>query len=276
MRIKLPCTLLYIAFIGFLSVDAQTNYMNSNARSNALGGAFTTLVGYAAVNGNQAGIAKEINPSVIVYNEKSFWISELNTVAVGFILPTKSGVFALSTSYKGFSTYANQNLGLVYGRSLSKNLSVGLKMNYQSIGIKEYGAVNSFQFQMGMQSKLSDELSIGIHIYNPVGFFVNQNEVLNQPVIFNIGLAYKPSKGLSLVSEIEKNIDFKTNVKGGIEYLINKKLFIRGGIATAPISSSIGFGLILNRFKFDFATQIHTVLGITTSVQLNYLINNKY
>jgi len=78
---------------------------------------------------------------------------------------------------------------------------------------------------------------------------------------------------VTVAIESEKDIDQSAIFKTGIEYHVIEKLFVRGGIATNPTYSTVGFGLKLKQFDIDFATNYHQQLGYTPQFSLTYHFN---
>ena len=138
--------------------------------------------------------------------------------------------------------------------------------------IQEYGSNSSVTVAIGLISRLSNELSLGVYIYNPTRNKLAEFDNERIPTIMKLGLDYHFSEKVILALETEKNIDFDAILRLGIEYHIINKLYLRGGIATDPIQSSFGFGLELKEFKIDFSSSFHQTLGVTPGISLLYTV----
>jgi hypothetical protein len=87
------------------------------------------------------------------------------------------------------------------------------------------------------------------------------------------------SSKVQFVLDIEKSIDQKPALKGGVEYKVLRPLSLRIGcrhqftkeIGPAfPVLCS-GFGLISKNFSLDVANTWHPVLGISPSLTFSYV-----
>ena len=60
------------------------------------------------------------------------------------------------------STKVNDALAL-------KKADVGVQFNYYGYRVPAYGNASSINFEIGILIHLTDKLSTGLHVYNPVG-----------------------------------------------------------------------------------------------------------
>ena len=251
-------------------------------RSAALANSSVTLNDFWSVHNNQAGLAYFEHIAVGFYYENRFMVKELGLRAGAFVLPTKSGVFGLNYNYFGYTKYNEQKIGLAYARSFGEYFSMGLQLDYLSTRIAEdYGSKNTFTFELGIRTKLSESFVIAAHVYNPIGVKIEDEYNERIPTIFKLGLSYKLSDKLLLAIETEKDLVYKPLIRGGIEYEIVEQAIVRIGYSTLPsttgsqnfsISSlyAFGFGLNLNRLKIDFSSTIHQTLGWSPQFSISY------
>ena len=148
---------------------------------------------------------------------------------------------------------------------------MGLQFNYMTVRIgNDYGSQNNLTAEIGLQAEVMKGLVLGVHIFNPTQSDLSGEISENIPTVFKLGALYKVSEKVSLAIESEKDIDQKAIFKTGIDYHVIDKLFVRGGISTNPTYSTVGFGLKLNQFDIDFATNYHQQLGYTPQFSLTY------
>lgn len=144
--------------------------------------------------------------------------------------------------------------------------------------IEEFGTAGSLYYELGGIVDLVPKLTFGAFISNFTLSSLNNSERSELPVIMKMGLKYTPIDDLSLSLDIYKDVDYKPILKAGIEYLIIEKLYVRTGVNTNPLKSFFGIGLMLDRFKIDYALSSHDFLGIShqVSISFSYLkINEK-
>jgi hypothetical protein len=269
MNKKLLVILLFI-----LTSSSFANIGNDviGSRATAMGGYSATLGDLWSTNNNQAGLGFVNELSAGISYENRFLLKETSYKAGAFVLPLKTGTFGLSLTSFGYSAFNQNRAGLSYGIKLLENFSVGVQMNYLNTRLTpEYGQRNSFTAAIGVIAKLSKELTIGAHVYNPTRAQLAEYDNEKIPTIMKLGLDYKFSEKVFMAVEAEKDINFTPVVKVGVEYHAVEMLYLRGGISTNPTLSSFGFGLKLKDFKLDVSSSFHQTLGLTPSVSLIYI-----
>jgi len=223
---------------------------------------------------NQAGLSTLENTALLVSAERRFALADLNNLSAGFALPTSSGTFGISVNYFGFEQYNETKLGLAYARQLMDKLSIGVQFDILNTRIPEYGSKNLFTFEIGLQSELSKQLTLGFHLFNPVRLEIAEDEYL--PSVIQAGITYTPSKKVLVNVELEKDIDYPFTAKLGIEYEMVENFFLRLGANTEPTIFSFGLGYQLkNKLRLDFASSYYQELGFTPSVSFGYDLRKK-
>lgn len=276
MKFKLiPFFLLTI--LPALTLQAGSDNYDIGARSGGMANASVTLSDLWSVHHNQAGLARLEKISAGIYYENKFLLSNLGLKAAAVAIPvtgTEStrGVFGISISYFGYSLYNDSKIGLAYAKSFGDNFSAGIQLDYLSTRIgDDYGKKGAVAVEGGIQARLSDNLSIGAHIFNPTRTKIAIYDDERIPTIMRFGVDYTFSEKVFVSIETEKDIDFKPVFKAGLEYRAIEELYLRTGISTNPTLNTFGFGLNLKQFTFDFAVSIHQVLGFAPQLSLTYI-----
>ncbi|MFZ4399085.1 MAG: hypothetical protein ACOYO1_03535 [Bacteroidales bacterium] len=265
---------IILLFIFLLNSYAGNENTTIGGRSAGMGGASVTLSDFWAVNNNQAGIADFKNMKAGFYFENRFLVKELSYKTVAFILPTKSGVFGLNYHHFGYTAYNEQKIGLAYAKSLGKNFSAGLQLDYLGTSLGDnYGSKNAFTFELGVMAKLSHNVTLAAHVFNPVNAKFNDYNNEKIPSVFKLGINYTFSEKLIIAIESEKNINFDPIFKAGFEYKLLEIAYVRLGISNNPVINTFGFGIVYHQFTIDFASSIHQALGY--SPQFSFIYNFK-
>ena len=265
---------LFFFFFPILLIGQNGSSYSNSARSIAMG---NTGINFSDVNSlftNQAGLATLDHTAFLVSAERKFALADLNNLSAGLALPTSSGTFGLSVNYFGFEQYNETKVGLAYGRKLMDKLSIGVQFDVLNTRIPEYGSKNLLTFEIGLQSELSKQLTLGFHLFNPVKLEIAEDEFL--PSVIQAGITYTPSKKVLVNLELEKDIDYPFTVKLGIEYEMVDNFFLRLGANTEPTNFSFGLGYQLkNRLRLDFASIYHQELGFTPAISFGYDLRKK-
>lgn len=241
------------------------------ASSTGMGGYTATLSDVWSTNNNQAGLGFMTDITGGIFYENRFLLKETSYRAGAFVLPVKTGAFGLSVTSFGYSAYSETKAGLSYGQRFGDKFSVGVQLNYLNTKLnQDYGSRNTVTGAVGIISKLSDELSIGVHVYNPTRSKLAEYDNERIPTVMKLGLDYRFSKKVMIGVETEKDMNYDASVKAGLEYHITEIFYLRGGISTNPTLSSFGFGLQMKNFKMDISSSFHQTLGMTPGISLIY------
>ncbi|MFL5752547.1 MAG: hypothetical protein ACJ76F_04000 [Bacteroidia bacterium] len=241
------------------------------ARSSAMGGASATLSDVWSVQNNQAGMGFLKSPVFGAYYENRFLLKQLSTSAFVAAVPVKKGTFGLTYTGFGYSAYKETKLGLAYGMALSENFSVGLQLDYLNTRIADiYGKANAITGEIGFQGKLSKNVIVAAHVYNPSRAKITNynNEII--PMQMRLGIQYIFSEKVFILAEAEKGSYSRINFKGGIEYLPAKDIYIRAGGASNPAQASFGLGVNMKGLKCDISSAYHSILGFSPQIGLSF------
>ncbi len=252
-------------------LSAQIGNDFVGARSAAMGGYNVTLSDVWSANNNQAGLGFVKDISGGIYYENRFLLKETGYKAAAFVLPSKSGAFGVSVASFGFELYNETKAGLSYGQRFGDKFTMGVQMNYLNTKLpQEYGSKTTLTGAVGLIAKLSKELSLGMHVYNPTRAKLAEYDNERVPTIMKLGLDYRFSNKVMLGVSTEKDVNFDAIVNAGIEYHITEILYLRGGISTNPTQYAFGFGMQLKDFKVDLSSSFHQTLGITPGISIIY------
>jgi hypothetical protein len=248
-------------------VQAQSVRQPIAARYIGLGAYSKNFADAYSFTQNQAALANIKSTSAAVYAERRFLVQELNMYSAIVALPTRSGNFAVQADYFGFKNFNETQVGLAYGRSLGDKLDIGVKFNYYGIRIPVYGNASAVNFEAGALLHLTEKITAGVHVFNPVGGKLGKNE--NEEKLasaYKVGLGYEASSKFFISTEVVKQEDQEVNVNVGFQYNFLKEFLLRGGIATATNNSYVGVGLTVKQFRLDVAASYHPQLGFTPGI----------
>lgn len=244
-------------------------------RAAAMGGSSVASQGLWALQNNPAGMANLEKISLGLYYENRWLLPETAYKCGAFALPTKFGTLGVSFNQFGSSKYNENKFGLAYAKDFGRYLQIGLQLDYLLLKIgNEYGSFRAVTFELGIQSQVTDKLTLGTYIFNPVNFSFEQT--LNHekiPIVFRFGLAYKFTKDFIGQCEIEKNTDREgVSLRGGLEYEAVRNLYIRAGVQTNPGILSFGLGYAIRFVQINVAGQLHNQLGASLQVGMIFSI----
>jgi hypothetical protein len=246
----------------------------SGGRSAAMGYASVSTADEWSCFNNQAGLSWCRKISTGVYIDNRSLVKEMSLKSLGMIVPIKKGSFALSFSHFGYSLYNEIKTGLAFSMPFGKKFSAGLQMDYLRIHLgADYGSRNLLTFEMGLQFRMTEKISLGIHVNNPVPVKISQSGKDVLPVCIRMGFSWQLTGSFLGSFEIEKELVMNPAFKAGFEYHFVKPLFIRFGFLTDPAQFTFGIGLELGKFRFDLASSYQPVLGYSPQASLVYIFN---
>lgn len=219
-----------------------------------------------SASANQGCLARINKPAAGIYAERKFMLKELAYYQAIIAIPSKKGGFSLSLQYSGNTTFNELQIGIGYGRKLSEKIDLGAGINYNLIKVSGYGTASVLNAEIGALWHLTDQVHIGMHVYNPIGgrFGIESEEKL--PAVYKTGLGYEVSEKVFLSTEIVKEEDLPANVNIALQYKFIEQFFLKAGIATVNGQFFAGAGLRWSKLQIDFVSSWHQQLGFTPSI----------
>ncbi|NOX84917.1 MAG: hypothetical protein GXO86_02960 [Chlorobi bacterium] len=243
----------------------------TGSRQAGMGRTSVAMTDFWSIRNNQAGIALLDKIGAGIYYESRFLINRLSTKDIAVVVPTKIGVLGASFNYFGYELYNEMKIGLAYARSFSPYFRIGLQLDYLITSFGDnYGSTGNVTFELGIQSDVAKNLTIGAWVYNPVMVKLADYNNEKIPAIFRLGLSWHILKNFIANLEVEKNTNINpVLVRGGFEYGFNDKFFLRAGFSTQQEIFSMGFGLKIKFLVFDISAVCyepdtrHLATGVT-------------
>lgn len=256
------------------SAPVSAENYTAGARAVALSYATVATADVWGTFHNQATLTGIPQLSAGVYYESRFMTDELSLAAGTFSAPTLGGVTGISFYQFGKGTYKASKLGLAFAKKLSQKLNAALQLDYFSNRFPENeGAFSFLTFECGVFYRLTRELALGAHIFNPVrnGFETYYGKQ-KMPLIYRLGGNYLLPGNVTVAAEVQKSSDRQAQVKSGLEFMPVKNLALRLGVSGKPFNYSGGIGYSFGNISTDFAFSYHGNLGFTPSISVQFCL----
>ena len=245
----------------------------AGARSNATGNCSVSLNDFWSIQNNPAGMANYRFFGVGISYENRFFMKELSLYNAALVMPMKIGTFGLSFNRFGFESFNENKLGLAYARSFGPYLKMGLKLDYLWFKFSdEYAKRRTATFEFGIQSDVTQDLCVGVYIFNPINVKLKTIHNERVPIVFRFGLSYKITKDFLATSEVEYNSDNSLDYRFGLEYNTLKEFYIRVGVHTNPATACFGIGYSLNHVVIDVSATMNQFTGVSFQSSLIFKI----
>lgn len=264
---KIILGVLSVSFI-CAKVYGQNYFMG--ARIGALANAGASTSDLWNISGNPAGFTTITSFSASIGYESRFTNKAFSTQSAVMGFPVKANYFGLSFISFGTQPYKETTSSLSYAKTFGPDFSAGLKFNYHSVSISDYGSINAYSIEAGLQVKVLPELTLGTHVINPT--CARLGAELQNPLLttFRFGCHYDFSKRSFWVTEVEKTLSFAPVIKTAVEYGLTDVVSLRGGILTNPFRQTAGIGLHTAGFRMDVGAMSHSALGFSPQMNLEY------
>ena len=224
---------------------------------------FNNVGGLAGVEKVNAAFAVDLHPS----------LQGANRMAAIFSVPVKLGVAGIGIFRFGDNLYSEQIISTGYSNRFGI-ASLGLKANYVQYRAEGFGTKSVVTINFGGVADITPQLSVGAYITN-----LNQPKLSGHderlPTKLVAGIGFKPTEKLLLVTEIDKDLHYEATWKGGIEYVIHKKIFLRTGFNLHPNASFFGVGFKTWKFKVDYALQYSNAMNFAHQTSAVYFIQSQ-
>lgn len=268
MRLFSLCLILFFANTTIFAIN---DIDPVGSRSAGMGRSGVAMPDIWSLHRNQAGLAYMQDISFGVFYENRYLTKELSSKSGAFIIPSKFGVFGMNVSQFGYELYNENKFGLAYARKFGEKIAVGLQLDYMHTHIaEEYGNKSLLTFEAGLIGQVTQNLYFGVHAFNPIQAQIAEYNNERMPAMMKMGLSYFFSKKVVVNADAEMDSENTLSFKTGAEYHITQPIYIRAGVATNPTINTLGFGFEYKKFKFDFSSSIHYVLGYSPQFSLIY------
>ena len=248
---------------------AQNTSTTMGARSASLGNSSAMLSDEWSLLNNIGGLAK-VNETITAFSfEAKPALPGSSRMAATYSTPLKLGTLGVGVFKFGDNVYSEQMLTAGYSNQFGI-ASLGMKLNYIQYRAEGFGTKSAISVSIGGITEITHQLSIGAYIQN-----LNQPKLTDGervPVRLAVGLSFKPTEEILLITEIEKDLDYNPVLKAGMEYCIHKKVFGRTGFNLNPEAAFFGVGFKGWRLKFDYAIQYNTALNFAHQASASYRI----
>ncbi|MGP1446257.1 MAG: hypothetical protein ACTTKO_01835 [Candidatus Limimorpha sp.] len=246
-------------------------------RSGAMGRVTTCAQDLWALQNNPAGLSRLDGFSFGLYYENRWMQKATAFKCAGIAVPTKFGSIGLGFNQFGYENYHENKFGLAYAKAFGPYIQIGLQLDYLLLNTGfDYGSQSAATFELGLQSHLTEKLTLGAYVFNPAHFKLNTFNDEPVPVVMRFGLAYRFTKTFVGECEIEKNTDYEgVSLRGGLEYEAVKHFYIRAGAQTNPGIFTFGVGYRISVVQIDVSAQMHQVLGQSLQIGMTFSFDKK-
>lgn len=242
-------------------------------RPMAMAGAFVPVANdLNSVYYNPAGLASITGFALGGGYLRYYNMEEMQDVTFSAAYPTDFGAFGASYHSYGFDLYKETQMIFTHGFVLLRRIQIGYNLKYMKLALSpdpavtptiEYGSDSLITVDVGCMMEIDRNLSAGAYAMNVTSPKIGNNNAEEAEQKFTMGVAYKPSAGLTTSLCFDKAIEDEYQLRAGAEMWMVKYFAIRGGVQSRPFNFTFGAGFNLKNFYLDYALVNNNVLGET-------------
>lgn len=218
--------------------------------------------------GNQAALAQINNAGIGIFGERRFMLKEISAYTLTASMPSRLGNFGLQLNYAGFKNFNENKIGLAFARHLGRLVDVGVQFNYYGYRTPAYGNATAINFEIGILMQVTNNMRIGVHVYNPVGGKIGKDKAEKLAAVYKLGWGYEASERFFISSEIIKEEDKAVNIIAGLQYQFAKQFFAKAGCISESGTVYGGVGAGWKNLRLDMSSSYHPQLGFSPGLLL--------
>jgi hypothetical protein len=227
-----------------------------------MGSAAAVPEGVASIWCNPAAPAGIGVLSITAASARPYGFAELETASVAAAFPCQIGHAGIACSTYGRSPYRETELGIGLAAHSDKRVCAGFLLRRLWLSVDRYGAWNGWALDLGMAVRLGTAWTLGFSAAN-----LNQERLDGPgqplPQVTRLGLRYSPGKDWRIFLELDQDVRWPVETRGGFEWRPLAFLRVRSGFGRNPFRFSGGMGVTVRGLSFDYACTVHPVLGQT-------------
>lgn len=248
----------------------------NGARAMSLGNAASTFDDVWAYHNNPGALGAVNTFTAGLSYENRFLLKELQSQGFAVAIPMKVGVISVGGDMFGYRNFRSYKAGIGYSMKLSEKFFAGVQLNYQGLSLSSnYGSKHTISAAAGIYTKITEEWKVGVSAFNIGRAKLSAFEDDRFSTVIRMGTSYLFSKKFLLSIEGEKDLDSRLRFRTGLEYEPLNNFFIRGGVQTAPVEFSFGFGYHFKQIHIDLGSAYHQILGWSPNFSIVFQAKSK-
>jgi hypothetical protein len=210
---------------------------------------------------NQASLAYCSSFSLATSLESRFMMTEMSTKALSVIIPGKHAPLGIIATHYGNGQYALITGGLASAVILTDGLSMGVQADIITEHCAgRYKDLSHVTFETGVLARVSHEVLLGVHLFNPLSRFNTLQSSLRT------GISWSPDKNILLALEAVKSSGEPLSFHSGFSWNMPGAIILRAGYSTSPSCFAFGAGFSSGIISVDTGFIINTETGVTPSI----------
>ena len=221
---------------------------------------------------NPASMMHHTVSGIYLGMENRFELAALSSAQLaGTMNLGKYGMLGAKMIRFGSEEYIDQTFGLAYARRLSHSILLGVSFDLLHLRIPEYGSRSLFTFELGMISRITQDIRINVYVFSPQGMLFVESHIL--PTVMSIGVDWSVSDRVSLLAEVEKSSYHPSQIKVSVGYRLLDNLSLSAGVISSSHSANMTGGMqftLREHWQMHLGVALHQYLGISSGIGFEY------
>jgi hypothetical protein len=225
--------------------------------------------------GNIRALSDELlNPATVSFSDKKqlgvavfnrFEMNELKTASLYLKYPHKLLDTGVKLAAFGYEDYRLTQLQGSFSKKVFTGFAIGIQLTFLNESSRwEESSRSYFSSGLGVYYCLNEQVDLALSGENLL--HTSDNAFWNGYA----GMKYKPSDSVVLLLEAGGGKDVNFRFSAGLEYTVFDRFTIRSGYDSGSQTPSFGAAYRLNRWTMDVGFSLHSVLGISSMIGINY------
>lgn len=202
--------------------------------------------------------------------ENRYNLGSFTQTAFGAALPmNRFGVIGVSASRFGGDLFNQTRAQLGWAKAFGI-ASIGIQAQWYQVNATDFPTQHRLLFNFGGLARLTPKVQFGASISNLNQAKASDFQDERIPTIVRGGISYLPNKKVKLMAEVQKDLEQKAVVKGGVEYELVEKLWLRTGFTSQTQLACGGIGFEWRQLQFNYGVSHHPQLGWSHALGINF------
>jgi len=267
--LKRPGTYIPVFFLCLAPANGQM--LNRECASASLGNTFVSRAGYCLPSQNQAGLGRIERNSISMQHFRPGLCPDLGVSVLSAQFATTHGAIGTTISQYGIGGLRFTSAWVAYGIAVRKGWYAGLGIHFWHATIGEKWFHHPcFSFAAGLQAVISRELTLGVHLSHPAGWYASNPLAASHPMTVTVGGAWVMLPMISSFWELELIAGYPVRWKLGFEWKEKRGLGLQIGAHDQPFTVSGGIAVNIRKWNIHTAFSYRFDRGNTPYTAFTY------
>ncbi|MDP6456965.1 MAG: hypothetical protein QF613_01355 [Candidatus Marinimicrobia bacterium] len=216
-----------------------------------------------------ASLASSTSLNTAAFYGKPFSLTDLSNAGAVISAPWRYGNVGIGFYSAGNKLYGETTFALGLGRRLGQHLDFGLLLAGHELSIVNYGSQKTVSLSASIAFDIQESVTWSMLYQNLNAPRIGASDELLPQVIVT-GFSFTPSSQMSAIAEFEKDLQFDSRYKFGLQWKPIESFTVMTGFATSPTQVTAGIRLKIIGQEISYAIANHPELNLSHILALTF------